>query len=165
MIEPFPLSGRLAALLEHLPVEEFVFTPVPVKARRDGWHPARQHGFIVRLALCGCPATAARCVGMSRESAYRLRARPGAESFAAAWERALGWGESRQQDMALEQALCGGIKRVYYRGRKVDEYVVHDNRLLISLLGRLAARDRHAAPDPAEHFRRCLDAVAPEGGN
>ena len=138
------LPDRVAALLHSLPLEELAFDPVPVKARHDGWTPERQQGFIHRLALCGCPATAARGVGMSRESAYRLRTRPGAAGFAAAWQRALEIGEDDQGDRALERALFGYVKPVFYRGQKVGEYVVHDNRLLARLLARQLHREAAA---------------------
>ena len=62
------------------------FVPVPVRARRDGWTAERQVAFIAALARTGCIGKAARAAGMSRESAYRLRRRKGAESFAAAWD-------------------------------------------------------------------------------
>ncbi len=62
------------------------FAPAPTRARRDGWTPARQAQFIGALAETGSVAAAAARVGMSRESAWRLRARDGAESFAAAWD-------------------------------------------------------------------------------
>jgi hypothetical protein len=38
------------------------------------------------LAQTGSVAAAARAVGMSRESAHRLRTKHGAESFAHAWD-------------------------------------------------------------------------------
>jgi len=65
------------------------FRPVPLRARRDGWSVARQCAFLVQLYLTGSVATAALSVGMSRASAYRLRARPDARSFAHAWDRVL----------------------------------------------------------------------------
>ena len=42
--------------------------------------------FIAALARTGCVGRAAREAGMSRESAYRLRLRKGAECFAGAWD-------------------------------------------------------------------------------
>jgi hypothetical protein len=59
---------------------------VPLRYRRDGWTPGRQSDFLGRLAETLNVAAAARHVGKSRESAYRLRGKPGAESFAAAWD-------------------------------------------------------------------------------
>ena len=65
------------------------FDPVPsASTRRDGWTPDKQRAFIERLGECGVVSIAARAVGMSPKSAYVLRKRPGAESFAAAWDEA-----------------------------------------------------------------------------
>jgi hypothetical protein len=139
------LPPRLAALLEDLPLDELAFDPVPVKARRDGWTAERQRGFILRLALIGGVAAAARSVGMSRESAYRLREHPGAAAFASAWDKAQGWGRSGATDLGIERALIGETRTVYYRGRKVGEQVRFDNRLLI------AAMKRQAEPDPRSY--------------
>ena len=46
-----------------------------LSCRRDGWTPQRQLAFLDTLARTHCIAKAARAAGMSRESAYRLRAR------------------------------------------------------------------------------------------
>lgn len=66
------------------------FHPVPVASRQDGWTHARQAAFIGYLAETRSVLAAARRVGMGRENAYRLRKRPGAAGFAAAWDAALG---------------------------------------------------------------------------
>lgn len=47
-----------------------------------------QRGFIAGLARGLNVEEAARSVGMRRQGAYALRTRPGAESFAAAWDSA-----------------------------------------------------------------------------
>ena len=65
------------------------FYAVPVRARADGWTPLKQAEFIGHLAELRC-AEAARWVGMTRETAYRLRRRKWAASFIAAWDIALG---------------------------------------------------------------------------
>src|SRR4051812_28528512 len=65
------------------------FAPVPLRSRQDGWTVERQRTFIAALARTGCVGRAALEAGMSRESAYRLRRRKGAESFAAAWDSIL----------------------------------------------------------------------------
>ena len=162
MDESLRLPPRLAAILEDLPLEQLAFAPVPVKPRRDGWTPARQLAFILRLALLGSVAAAAKAVGMSRESAYRLRERPGAGGFAAAWDKAQGWGRGRAADLATERAIHGEKRGVYYRGRKVGEYVRHDNRLLIAALNRLPP-DTTCDPDPNATLRRLLDEIDPAG--
>jgi hypothetical protein len=58
------------------------------RIRRDGWTIARQATFIRALLVTGSVTRAAKSAGMSRESAYRLRARSGHADFAAAWDRA-----------------------------------------------------------------------------
>lgn len=62
------------------------FTPVPLRYRADGWTPQRQADFLGQLCETWSVVEAARRVGLTRESAYRLRDKPGAESFAAAWD-------------------------------------------------------------------------------
>ncbi len=61
----------------------------PAKIRRDGWTPERQLRFLAALARTPSITKAAAYAGMSRESAYRLRARKDGALFAAAWDHAL----------------------------------------------------------------------------
>jgi hypothetical protein len=65
------------------------FTPVALKARHDGWTAVRQRRFIEVLAETRSVTRACAAVGKSAATAYALRNRSGAESFAAAWDRAL----------------------------------------------------------------------------
>src|SRR5690349_15820368 len=64
------------------PVPEFI--PVPLRYRKDGWTPERQRRYVAALAETGHLGKAARAVGMTEQSAGKLRRRPGAASFAAA---------------------------------------------------------------------------------
>ena len=89
------------------------FHPVPVGKRHDGWTPARQAVFIGKLFETHNVCAAARAVGMGRESAYRLRKRPGAEGFAAAWDAALG---RTRATVALDGAKSTGLP-AHYRAR------------------------------------------------
>jgi len=72
------------------------FIPVSVRSRHDGWTPLRQARFIAALAETGSVARAARRAGMARETAYRLRRKQGAESFAHAWDAVLAMRSGRQ---------------------------------------------------------------------
>ena len=111
------------------------FTPVPSRStRHDGWTPARQGDFLRHLAHTGVVHAAARAVGMSAKSAYGLRKRAGAESFAAAWDMALGEGRCRAVDAALTQGFEGVLVPIIYRGRQVGVRRVFDNRLLLAAL-------------------------------
>ena len=118
------------------------FTPVPVRPRRDGWTPQRQTMFILALADIRCVVAAAEIVGMSWQTAYRLRARADAGSFAAAWDRAL----ARPLPDAgfTGRALGGTAKPITYRGKQVGERRRHDNRLAMYLLG-IRRPDRYGA--------------------
>src|SRR6187402_3247914 len=83
---PHSPPARLAYHRRSVPA----FYPVPTRTRRDGWTVCRQAHFLGMLAETGSVIGACEAVGISRKSAYRLRALPGAESFAAAWDLALG---------------------------------------------------------------------------
>jgi hypothetical protein len=132
--QPHGLSARLSALLDREEWAQLAFTPVPVRARHDGWTVERQRGSIARLALCGCISASARAVGKTKKAAYDLRNHEGGASFAAAWDKALGWGRGRAVDLALERGIVGEVRPVFYRGRRCGEQIRHDNRLLFAAL-------------------------------
>ncbi|WP_374943042.1 hypothetical protein [Sphingomonas sp.] len=122
------------------------FTPVPTAStRRDGWTPDRQRAFLVQLARCGVVAAAAKAVGMSPKSAYTLPKRPGAESFAAAWNAAVDVGLCRARDTAIDRALEGVARPVFYRGCQVGEYRTYNDALLIAAM-RAGSQGRPAPP-------------------
>ncbi len=84
------------------------FTPVALdRVRHDGWTPERQRLFLIALAALGTVDSAAQAVGMSRISAYNLKKRADAGSFAEEWDRALGFGRDMMFDYALERAIYG----------------------------------------------------------
>lgn len=128
------------------------FTPVPLRPRPDGWSPVRQAEFIGLLAQTRCVSKAATLVGMSRESAYRLRRKPGAEEFVAAWDAILGapgTPDSKGRAKVTLETLFQRIKQGSYRpilrgGRYVGTIQKHDNSALLALLGRL---DRLVPPE------------------
>ena len=55
------------------------------RTRHDGWTEDRKAAFVEALGRGGSIAAAAASVGMSRRSAYRLRARADGVAVAAAW--------------------------------------------------------------------------------
>ena len=55
---------------------------------------------------------------MTKQSAYKLRGRAGAESFAAAWDTALAMGYDRAYALAVDQARNGITTPRYYKGRQ-----------------------------------------------
>jgi hypothetical protein len=87
--------------------------------RRNSITPDLQRRFVATLAATGLVNQAARSIGRSMEALYKLRARPGAEGFAAAWDEAHYWGLQRIEDCALERVLsgeCASLDRVSENG-------------------------------------------------
>ncbi|WP_174279012.1 hypothetical protein [Sphingomonas bacterium] len=131
--------------------DPLAFTPVLVRPRRDGWTPERQHRFIQLLAATGVVAAAARAVGRSGTSAYRLRERAGAESFARAWDIAQAMAGDRVYEAAMDRAINGVAVPRFYKGQQVA--IVHrpDYRMALKVLAR-----HLAAPMPAIGFHEAL---------
>ncbi|HEV2600475.1 hypothetical protein [Sphingopyxis sp.] len=97
------------------------FQPVPQQRRRaDGWTPETQANFIRALAAMGSVGKAAHAVGMGRASAYRLRERNAAASFAAGWERAIAMGRTHQFSIAMDRALNGVTIVRVLKGGAID---------------------------------------------
>ncbi|WP_162935635.1 hypothetical protein [Tsuneonella amylolytica] len=130
---------------------------MPGRPRADGWTVERQCGFLAGLYLTGSVAAAARAVGMSRKSAYRLRARAGAEGFARAWDRVLtppGCGHAGRAGAADRKVTLGDLQRrighglvapVVHRGRMVGIRRKPDNTALLHYLRRTDATARRVA--------------------
>jgi hypothetical protein len=147
---------------------EIPFDPVPSQTnRRDGWTEARQRAFIAALARCASATASARQVGKSVRSAYKLLERPGSESFAAAWDRAVEIGRDATCDCVIDRAMNGAWVPVVRRGRIVRMEFRYFDRLAMSVLAgagrdleqeRLqAARSRAYRRELREEDRRRLD--------
>ncbi len=134
-----------------------VFTPVPVRARKDGWTAERQREFIRLLHVMRNIGKAAKAVGMSRRSAYRLRERPGAESFAAAWDSAFALRPPPATSSVSQlwyRALFGKTKPIVRRGEQIGTITQPDNEAELKLLDRFERQERAAARRRAFWDRR-----------
>jgi hypothetical protein len=118
----------------------YTFAPVPGRERRDGWTAERQRAFILALRATGMIATAARSVGKSHQSAYKLRHRPGADGFAKAWDRALRDARSDAMAAAIEQSVHGHFAPLFYRGHFTGMAHRYDTRVMIAALRASHAR-------------------------
>ena len=139
----------------HRPIP--AFTPVPVRARADGWTPERQREFIRLLHVGRNIGKAAKAVGMSRRSAYRLRERPGAESFAAAWDSAFALRPPPATSSVSQlwyRALFGKTRPIVRRGEVVGTITQPDNAAALKLLDRFERQERDAARRRAFRDRR-----------
>lgn len=102
--------------------------------RHDGWTPERQATFLTALASSHSVAQAARQAGMSRQSAYVLRARLKGEPFDLAWHAALRCRFDALAEAALERALNGVEVPHFYKGELVGTSRRYDERLTVALL-------------------------------
>jgi hypothetical protein len=139
----------------HIPApaadEPIAFDPVVrTRTRHDGWTEQRQRAFIHHLARIGVVGAAAHAVGMTAKSAYRLRAAPGAASFAAAWDLAVDQGLDNAEAVFIDRALNGIRTPVFYQGKYVGDRLRYDVRLLVRAIAvgerrALAAMDQRMA--------------------
>lgn len=143
-------------------------TPSPVQ-RHDGWTPERQRQFCEALAECGNVERAAAAVGMSRETAYRLRRRTGGRAFALAWDAALLLARQRMIDDVIDMAFDGSIERHFRDGKLVLEKRRRDPRALLTTIERLGSNKALGTP-PAmavaadfEEFLDCMQADYRQG--
>lgn len=141
------------------------FTPAPTRNRHAGWTAERQRKFIDHLSLTGSVGEAAAIAGVTSRSAYMLRNRAGAESFALAWDAALSLAATRLAAIAFDRALHGRSERFYKDGELVMERKMPSDYLLTWLLARLdplqfgspgAKALAAAAGDPRERSRQSL---------
>jgi hypothetical protein len=112
------------------------FMPVPLRYRADGWTPMRQADFLGALAETWSVAEAARRVGMTRESAYRLREKFGAESFAAAWDAILAEPRGIRKsthELLWHRLFYGTLKPVMRGGKHAATVVSPDNDAVLRL--------------------------------
>jgi hypothetical protein len=118
-----------AAPLEGVPLDD----PAPRPGER--WTPAKMADFLRQLSATHSVSAAARSVGMSRQSAYRLRSRLKDEAFDLAWEVAFHHSYNNLGHAALDRALNGVEVPVYFQGELVGSYRKYDERLTLALLG------------------------------
>lgn len=111
------------------------FVPVPhVAARSNSITPDVQRAFIAQLAATGIVSDAARHVGKSMEALYKLRQRPGAEGFRAAWSAALDRGVARLEDTALARAIQGEERLIIHAGKVIGAERRHNEALVMFFL-------------------------------
>jgi hypothetical protein len=108
----------------------------------DRWNKPKMAAFLRELASCHSVAAAARSVGMSRQSAYRLRARLKGKPFDLGWETAFQHSYDALHQAALERALHGTEVPVFFNGAQIGTRQHFDERLTCFLL---AARNRGGA--------------------
>lgn len=124
-----------------------------------GWTSANRAAFVGALARCGTVVDAVEHVGLSRQSAYNLRARDPA--FARAWDAARDQARELVVDEIYSKALDGWMEDVWYKGERVGQRRRYDPRLLMRLLERLdrvGGHDKGKPASGANHFGKIIAA-------
>lgn len=131
----------------------------PVAASAHGWTPERKAQFLDRLAAHGNARAACRAVGLSPESAYKLRRRD--PLFARAWAAAILLGRENGIQALAERAIEGVEEEIYYRGELIGTRRRYDSRLLLAHLARLdQLADEQGAGEDASRFDELVACVA-----
>jgi len=128
---PNPQSGESPPHVRHL------------AAPQDRWNKFKMAEFLRQLAATHSVAAAARSVGMSRQSAYKLRSRLKGEPLDIAWETAFRHGYDNLAHAALERAINGVEVPHYHNGELVGTHHKFDERLTVALLAML---NRYGVP-------------------
>jgi hypothetical protein len=102
------------------PASPIYFTPVATRPRRDGWTPERQRRYVAALALTGRVDRAAAIVGLSQQSAGRLRLRSDGQGFGLACCAALIL--ARRALHARAAATEGPLGRAFFVSREAEPY-------------------------------------------
>ena len=107
--------------------------------RHDNWPLDTQAAFLRALSASHSVSEAARSVGKSRQSAYRLRSRLKGQPFDLAWEVAFHHSYDVLAHAALERALNGVEVPIFFQGEQVGAYRRFDERLTVAMLSRFSA--------------------------
>ena len=125
------------------------------------WTPDTRAAFLESLAASGIVRRACAAVGMSREAAYKLRNRRDGLAFRLGWDAALLIARPAIADELMDRAMEGQEDVVEWgEDRRTRTRRRHDNRLSLSLLGRLDrfAEGEHELHRPAQCIARDWDA-------
>jgi hypothetical protein len=126
-----------------------VVAEVPAMVRIDGWTAWRRTMFLEKLEEHGSILAAARAVGMSRRSVYRLL--PRAPAFAAAFEAAVARVAATLADTLFDRAIHGHQVPILHGGDVVATRTIHHDMLGLHLL-RMRDPLNYAPPGEAERW-------------
>lgn len=102
------------------------------RVRHDGWTHARTKTFLATLRHTGCVMDAARVIGMSTTSGYRLYNKDA--KFREAWDAALADGRRGLIAVAHERAVVGKETVIYRGGEEYERRISPDSSILALLI-------------------------------
>ena len=123
--------------MTHQPPSDSFASAASAEAPAPGgprWSARKQTEFLRALAATHSVKAAARAVGMSRQSAYRLRSRLKGQAFDFAWDEAFHHSYHNLPYAALERAMNGTEVPHYYKGELIGTSRRYDERLTVALL-------------------------------
>ena len=134
-------------------------TPPPAdpKSRHDGWTEARKAQFCGALGEAETVEQAAARVGLSRASAYALRARD--PVFAGDWDAARHAARQRLIDMAVDLAYQGRIIKTIVQGKITEERRRNSPAQVLALVKRMRSKAILGNPRviaASRDFERCI---------
>ena len=131
------------------------------KTNQNAWSRAKMAAFLRELAASQSVAGAARSVGMSRQSAYRLKNRLASTPFALGWEVALEAGFSQLAHAMMDRAINGVEVPHYYQGELIGTSRSYDERLAIWIANNpwKVGRQQVAREFSAEGFDRLMERI------
>ena len=124
---------QLPAVIDTQLPEELHFTPVVRRyhANKNSITADKQRAFIKALAETGSVTIAAKVIGNSPTSLYSLKLVSGAESFGAAWDKAIHRGARQILDILVDHAINGTPEYIYKDGEIVAERRVFNYRMMM----------------------------------
>jgi hypothetical protein len=128
----------------------------------DRWNKPKMVDFLRQLAVTHSVTAAAKSVGMTRESAHRLRNRLKGQPFDIAWEAAFRHGYDALAHAALDRAINGVEVPHFHDGELIHVSRKYDERLTVAMM---AMRNREGAPlmgrygAAAEYWSERWDAI------
>jgi hypothetical protein len=131
-------------------LSELIQRLTPDDVREDGWTPFSRRLFLQVLAETGRVTQACDWCGLSKQSAYALRARD--PLFAAGWDAACEIARAPLADALYEKAVDGVTDTITKDGAVVATRHRFDSRLSIAVLHRLDKRCDRAAELGSRHL-------------
>jgi hypothetical protein len=129
------------------------------RLRCDGWTLTKQRRFCELLAECGEVETVSRAVGMTRQTAYRLRCRKAGKAFALAWDAAMLIASRVMIDDAVLMTFHGSVEKSVRVGNTITKHR-RTPAMLFATAERLRSPRILGSPTvvaASEDWERCLD--------
>lgn len=128
-----------------------------LRPQHNGWSKPKMRRFLEALAASGSVTTAAKSVYMTRDSAYKLRARLAGTPFDLGWEAALENALRQVTHEAVDRAINGVPQPIFWKGEQIGEKRVFNENLTKFLIANPSRIGRN--PLAREHALTKWDSI------